>query len=108
MRGSWNSQCIYYHTGVEYANTFKIERRPCRLGAGDPYRDYPHLVCRSCHIQPVPIIFKDDTNVFTNYANPPASAPGNFYDCSSTTHVSLLTSTVYRASLMLNQEAYIQ
>lgn len=50
------------------------------------------------------IIFQDDTNVFTNYADLPASGPWNFYDCSST---ALLASTVYRASLMLNQQTYL-
>lgn len=42
--------------------------------------------------------------MFTNYADQPASAPGNFYDSSST---ALLASTVYRASLLLNQNSHI-
>lgn len=50
------------------------------------------------------MFFQDTTNVFPNYADQPASAPGNFYDASST---ALLASTVYRASLMLNQHTFV-
>jgi len=50
------------------------------------------------------MIFQDTTNVFTNYADQPASASGNFYDASST---ACLASTVYRASLMLDQNTFI-
>lgn len=47
---------------------------------------------------------QDSTNVFTNYADQPASAAGNFYDASST---AILASTVYRASVLLNQHTYL-
>ena len=42
--------------------------------------------------------------MFTNYADQPASASGNFYDASST---AILASSVYRASLMLNQHTFV-
>ncbi|KIM37396.1 hypothetical protein M413DRAFT_30868 [Hebeloma cylindrosporum] len=74
----------------EYANTFKDEQSDLADWVQEIHTAiYPHL---------------DTTNVFTNYADQPASAPGNFYDASST---ALLASTVYRASLMLNQHTFI-
>jgi len=50
---------------------------------------YPHL---------------NSNNLFTNYADQPVTAPGIFYDASST---AILASTVYRAAVMLNQLEFI-
>jgi hypothetical protein len=47
---------------------------------------------------------KDNTSIFTNYADRPANSSGNFYDASST---ALLASTVYRAALILGQNSYL-
>ncbi|KIM37398.1 hypothetical protein M413DRAFT_448466 [Hebeloma cylindrosporum] len=74
----------------EYAHTFKNEQGDLAKWVKEIHEAvYPHL---------------DSTNVFTNYADQPATATGNFYDGSST---ALLASTVYRASLMLNQHTFV-
>ncbi|KAF8885564.1 Six-hairpin glycosidase-like protein [Gymnopilus junonius] len=74
----------------EYANTFKNEQKDLSTWVQEIHAGvYKHL---------------DNTNVFTNYADQPPTAQGNFYDASST---SLLTSTVYRAALLLNQHTYL-
>ncbi|KAG6848236.1 hypothetical protein H0H93_002035 [Arthromyces matolae] len=44
------------------------------------------------------------TNLFTNYADQPVTASGNFYDASST---ALLASTVYRLSLIRGTHTYL-
>ncbi|EAU81609.2 hypothetical protein CC1G_02625 [Coprinopsis cinerea okayama7 len=43
-------------------------------------------------------------DIFTNYADQPASSPGNFHDAAST---ALLAATVYRASAHLHQHTHI-
>ncbi|PPQ95428.1 hypothetical protein CVT26_008449 [Gymnopilus dilepis] len=74
----------------EYANTFKNEQKDLSSWVQEIHAGvYKHL---------------DNTNIFTNYADQPSTAQGNFYDASST---SLLASTVYRASLLLNQHTYL-
>jgi hypothetical protein len=47
---------------------------------------------------------KDSTNIFTNYANQPATAPGNFYDASST---AIIASTVYRLAVIANKHSHL-
>ena len=91
----------------EYANTFESELSNLTSWVTEIHAGvYPHLVSTSVlsYLNLILIIIQDETNLFTNYADQPASAPGNFYDGSST---ALLASTVYRASLMLNQHTYI-
>ncbi|KAJ7632632.1 Six-hairpin glycosidase [Roridomyces roridus] len=46
----------------------------------------------------------DSTNIFTNYADQSINTTGSFYDTASTT---LLASTVYRASLLLNDHSHL-
>lgn len=46
----------------------------------------------------------DSTNIFTNYANQPATAPGNFYDASST---AIIASTVYRLAVIANKHSHL-
>jgi len=90
----------------DYANTFKSEQGDLGNWVKEIHAAvYRHLVCniiRYLHL--VLMIFQDTTNVFTNYADQPASASGNFYDASST---AILASTVYRASLMLSQHTFV-
>jgi rhamnogalacturonyl hydrolase YesR len=75
----------------EYANTFKSEQTDLANWVEEIHTAiYPHL--------------DNNTNIFTNYADQPVTATGNFYDASSTT---LLASTVYRASLLLKQHTYL-
>ena len=90
----------------EYANTFKSEQGDLGKWVKEIHAAvYPHLVCKIIrYLRLVLTIFQDSTNVFTNYADQPASASGNFYDAAST---ALLASTVYRASLMLNQHTFV-
>jgi hypothetical protein len=90
----------------EYANTFKSEQGDLGKWVKEIHAAvYPHLVCKIIrYLHLVLMVFQDTTNVFTNYANQPASASGNFYDASST---AFLASTVYRASLMLNQHTFV-
>ncbi|KAF9482875.1 hypothetical protein BDN70DRAFT_874465 [Pholiota conissans] len=74
----------------EFANTFKNEQTDLANWVQEIHAGiYPHL---------------DSTNIFTNYADQPATADRNFYDASST---AILASTVYRASLLLNQHTYL-
>ncbi|KAF8152554.1 Six-hairpin glycosidase-like protein [Crassisporium funariophilum] len=74
----------------EYANTFKNEQNDLANWVREIHSGmYPHL---------------SSQNLFTNYADQPATAPGNFYDASST---ALLASTVYRAAVLLNQHTYL-
>jgi hypothetical protein len=74
----------------EFANTFSNEQKDLANWVQEIHTAiYPHL---------------DSTNVFTNYADQPASASGNFYDAAST---ALLASTVYRAALLLKQHASV-
>ncbi|KAF8808899.1 Six-hairpin glycosidase [Phlegmacium glaucopus] len=74
----------------EYANTFKTEQNDLSNWVREIHSGiYPHL---------------SSENLFTNYADQPSTAPGNFYDAAST---ALLTSTVYRAAVMLKQFHYI-
>ena len=47
---------------------------------------------------------KDSTNIFTNYAIQPATAPGNFYDASST---AIIASTVYRLAVIANKQDHL-
>jgi len=47
---------------------------------------------------------KDSTNILTNYANQPATAPGNFYDASST---AIIASTVYRLAVIANKHSHL-
>ena len=90
----------------EYANTFKSEQDDLGHWVEEIHAAvYPHLVCKIIrYLHLVLILFQDTTNVFTNYADQPTSALGNFYDASST---ALLASTVYRASLILNQHTFV-
>ena len=90
----------------EYANTFKSEQGDLGNWVQEIHAAvYLHLVCKIiCYLHLVLMFFQDTTNVFTNYADQPASASGNFYDASST---AILASTVYRASLMLNQHTFV-
>ncbi|CAA7263839.1 unnamed protein product [Cyclocybe aegerita] len=74
----------------EYANTFRNEQRDL----GNWVREIHSSIYR--HL--------DETNVFTNYADQPPTASGNFYDAAST---ALLAATVYRAALMLEQYTYL-
>ncbi|KAJ7452399.1 Six-hairpin glycosidase-like protein [Mycena galericulata] len=46
----------------------------------------------------------DSTNIFTNYADQPINTTGMFYDTASTM---LLASTVYRASLLVNEHTHL-
>ncbi|KAJ7097915.1 Six-hairpin glycosidase [Mycena belliarum] len=48
--------------------------------------------------------YVDSTNIFTNYADTPVNSNGMFYDTAST---ALLASTVYRASLLLNDHSHL-
>jgi hypothetical protein len=74
----------------EFANTFQSEQKNLSAWVQEIHKGmYPHL---------------NSNNLFTNYADQPDTAPGNFYDAAST---ALLASTVYRAAVMLNQGKYI-
>ncbi|KAF9552861.1 Six-hairpin glycosidase [Agrocybe pediades] len=74
----------------EYSNTFKNEQNDLASWVREIHAGiYPHL---------------DDTSIFTNYADQPPTAPGNFYDAAST---ALLASTVYRAALLLKEFTYV-
>jgi hypothetical protein len=74
----------------EFANTFSNEQKDLANWVQEIHTAiYPHL---------------DSTNVFTNYADQPSTATGNFYDAAST---ALLASTVYRAAILLKQHASV-
>jgi len=74
----------------EFANTLKPEQNNLSAWVQEIHVGiYPHL---------------NSNNLFTNYADQPVTAPGNFYDASST---AILASTVYRAAVMLNQLEFI-
>ncbi|PPQ94912.1 hypothetical protein CVT25_004397 [Psilocybe cyanescens] len=74
----------------EYANTFKNEQKDLSTWIKEIHDAiYPHL---------------DNTNIFTNYPDQPATASGNFYDAACT---ALLASTVYRAALVTKDASHI-
>ncbi|KAF5313839.1 hypothetical protein D9619_013072 [Psilocybe cf. subviscida] len=74
----------------EFANTFTNEQTDLANWVQEIHTaTYPHL---------------DATNVFTNYADQPSTATGNFYDAAST---ALLAGTVYRAAILLKQHASV-
>ncbi|EDR00386.1 uncharacterized protein LACBIDRAFT_144731, partial [Laccaria bicolor S238N-H82] len=74
----------------EYANTMKSEQNDLITWVGEIHSGiYATL---------------DSTNIFTNYANQSATAPGNFYDASST---AIISSTVYRLAVIANDHSHI-
>ncbi|KAJ2916912.1 hypothetical protein MD484_g3483, partial [Candolleomyces efflorescens] len=76
-------------TNNEYANTLKNQRRDLQKWVEEIHKAMYSVV--------------DDTQIFTNYADQPPSAPRNFYDASGT---SLVAATVYRASLQYAGSRY--
>lgn len=74
----------------QYANTMKNEQNDLITWVGEIHSGiYATL---------------DSTNIFTNYANQPATAPGNFYDASST---AIIASTVYRLAVIANKHSHL-
>jgi len=74
----------------EFANTFTSEQSDIATWIQEIHSGiYPHLSSK---------------NLFTNYADQPATTTGSFYDASST---ALLASKVYRAAVMLRQTKYV-
>ncbi|RXW12246.1 hypothetical protein EST38_g13610 [Candolleomyces aberdarensis] len=76
-------------TNSEYANTLKNQRKDLQKWVEEIHKGMYAVV--------------DDTQLFTNWADQPPTAPRNFYDASGT---SLVAATVYRASLQYAGKKY--
>ncbi|KAJ2925863.1 hypothetical protein H1R20_g11230, partial [Candolleomyces eurysporus] len=76
-------------TNSEYANTLKNQRKDLQKWVEEIHKAMYAVV--------------DDTQLFTNWADQPPTAPRNFYDASGT---SLVAATVYRASLQYAGKKY--